>query len=74
MREETVFVTDPEKQFKINLNLWGLVVGLGGLEAAEYLRLCALFWFSLAVLVLIGPAVAVTTFAYTRDYWKERHR
>ncbi len=62
------------EQFKINLNqnLWGLVIGLSGLGAAEHYRLCALFWFSVAVCIIMLLSVAVTTLAYTINYWKHK--
>lgn len=61
-------------QFKINLNqnLWGLLVGLGALGAAEHYKLCTLFWFSVVVSVIMVSSVAVTTLAYTINYWKNK--
>jgi hypothetical protein len=64
----------PDEHFKINLNqnLWGLVVGLGFLGAAEHYDLCTLFWFAVVVSGIMVASVAVTTFAYTINYWKHK--
>lgn len=64
----------PEEQFKINLNqnLWGMLVGLVALGVAEYFNLCTLFWFSVLVSVIMVVSVAVTTLAYTMNYWKNK--
>ena len=64
----------PQDPFKINLNqnLWGLVVGLGAMGAAEHYNLCTLFWFSVVVSVIMVASLAVTTLAYTMNYWKKR--
>lgn len=61
-------------QFKISLNqnLWGLVVGLGALGAAEHFGLKTLFWFGLAVSVIMLISIAFTTTAYTINYWKKK--
>lgn len=66
----------PEEQFKINLNqnLWGLVVAFGALGAAEHYRLCTLFWFSAVVSIIMVLSVAVTTVAYTTNYWKQKQK
>lgn len=62
------------EQFKININqnLWGLVVGLVALGLAEYYNLYTLFWFSVAVSVVMVASVGVTTLAYTTNYWKNK--
>lgn len=62
------------EQFKINLNqnLWGLVVGLVALGLSEHYNLCTLFWFSVAVSVVMVASVGVTTLAYTANYWKNK--
>jgi hypothetical protein len=67
-------MSTPTEQFKINLNqnLWGVVVGLGALGAAEYFQLCTLFWFSIAVSSITVLSLAVTTLAYTIKYWKNK--
>jgi len=67
-------MSNPQDQFKINLNqnLWGLVVGLGGLGLAEHFRLCALFWFSVAISSIMAVSVACTTVAYTVKYCKRK--
>lgn len=67
-------MSNPEEQFKINLNqnLWGLLVGLVALGASEHYNLCVLFWFSIAVSVIMLASVAVTTLAYTKYYWKNK--
>ena len=64
----------PTEQFKINLNqnLWGLLVGLGTLGVAEYFKLCTLFWFAVVVSVIMVCSIAVTTFAYTVNYWNNK--
>lgn len=66
---------NPAENFKINLNqnLWGLVVSLISLGAAEYFKLCTLFWFSLVVALIMTISIAVTTYAYTVTYWKKRN-
>ena len=63
-----------DDQFKINLNqnLWGLVVGLGTLGAAEYFHLCVLFWFGLFLSTLMMLSVVITTIPYTINYWKAK--
>jgi cation transporter-like permease len=64
----------PEDQFKIclNQNLWGLVVGLTGLGVAEYFGLRVLFWFAVCVSAILSLSVAVTTVAYTINYWNNK--
>lgn len=64
----------PAEQFKINLNqnLWGLVIGLGALGAAEHYGLCTLFWFAVVVSGIMVASIAVTTLAYTIHYWKKK--
>lgn len=66
---------NPAEQFKINLNqnLWGLVVGLISLGASEYYHLCALFWFSLVVALMMVVSVAFTTFSYTVRYCEKKN-
>jgi len=67
-------MSNPAEQFKINLNqnLWGLVVGLSALGIAERFELCTLFWFSCVVSSIMVISVAVTTWAYTVTYLKNR--
>lgn len=67
-------MSTPAEQFKINLNqnLWGLVVGLTALGAAEHFQLRTLFWFSVGVSSIMVISVAVTTLAYTIKYWKNK--
>ncbi len=67
-------MSGPEEQFKINLNqnLWGLLVGLVALGVSEYYNLCTLFWLSVVVSVIMVASVAVTTLAYTMNYWKNK--
>ena len=62
------------EQFKINLNqnLWGVVVSFGALGAAEYYKLSTLFWFAVVVAVVMVASIAVTTLAYTINYWKNK--
>lgn len=65
-----------DDQFKINLNqnLWGLVVAFGALGVAEYFHLCTLFWFSAVLAGIMILSVAVTTLAYTMNYWKNKQK
>jgi len=60
--------------FKINLNqnLWGLVVSLVALGAAEHFKLCTLYWIAAALSALMAISVAVTTVAYTINYVKNK--
>jgi hypothetical protein len=64
----------PAEEFKINLNqnLWGLVVGLGSLGAAEHFALETLYCFSVVVSVVMVFSVAATTVAYTINYVRKR--
>ena len=64
------------EQFRVNLNqnLWGLVVVFTALGAAEHYRLCILFWFSAVASAIMVMSVAVTTLAYTINYWKQKMR
>ena len=68
-------MSNPAEQFKINLNqnLWGLVVGLVALGAAEHFQLNTLFWFSFAISLIMSVSVAFTTVAYTINYWRKRN-
>ena len=65
---------DPAEPFKITLNqnLWGLLVGFSGLGLAEHFHLCALFWVALVISVIMLLSVAVTTLAYTINYWMQK--
>lgn len=67
-------MANPGEQFKINLNqnLWGLLVGLSSLGVAEHFGLCTFFWFAVVVSVIMVLSVAITTLAYTINYWKEK--
>lgn len=67
-------MNNPQELFKINLNqnLWGLIIGLGSLGIAEYYKLCALFWFSVVISVVMVSSIAVTTWAYTVNYLKNK--
>lgn len=69
-------MASPEDQFKINLNqnLWGLVITLLALGAAEYFDLCTLFWFAVVLSTIMALSVAVTTLAYTINYWRQKHK
>jgi len=60
--------------FKINLNqnLWGLLLSLITLGAAEYFKLCVLFWFGFILSIITGLSVAITLIPYTIDYWKRK--
>jgi hypothetical protein len=62
------------EQFKINLNqnLWGLVIGLTALGLAERYSLCTLFWFATVVSAIMLVSIAVTTYAYTINYCKNK--
>lgn len=63
-----------EEQFKINLNqnLWGLIIGFTALGLSEYYKLCALFWFSIIGSGIMLLSVAITTYAYTQNYCKNK--
>ena len=63
-------MNNPQELFKINLNqnLWGVIIGLGSLGAAEYYKLCTLFWFAVVVSVVMVSSIAITTWAYTVNY------
>jgi hypothetical protein len=65
---------DPSEKFNINLNqnLWGLVVGLAALGAAEHYNLCKLAWFGFFVSGLMSLSLLVTTIAYTIRYCRGR--
>ncbi len=67
-------MSNPTEQFKINLNqnLWGLLVGFGTLGVAEYFKLWTLFGFAVVISVIMVSSIAVTTFAYTVNYWKNK--
>jgi len=67
-------MSSPEDQFKISLNqnLWGLVVGLAAMGAAEHYNLRTLFWFSVVVSVIMVLSLGATTLAYTIKYWKNK--
>ena len=69
-------MTSPEDQFKINLNqnLWGLIVGLSGLGAAEHFGLSTLFWFSAVTSTIMTISVFATTFSYTINYCKQKSK
>jgi len=62
---------NPES-LNLNQNLWGLIVSLGSLGAAEYFKLFYFFWFSFALTVIMTLSIAVTTLAYTIAYWKKK--
>ncbi len=63
-------MADPAEHFKINLNqnLWGLLVSFAFLGAAEYYKLCVLFWFSVVPSVAMVVSVCFTTWSYTKNY------
>ncbi len=63
---------DENIKVKLNQNLWGLLLSFVGLGAAEYYHLCTLYWFSLVVSVIMTLSIAVTTIAYTVNYWKNK--
>ena len=65
---------NPAEQFKINFNqnLWGLLIAFGFLGAAEHYKLCTLFWFAAVASGIMSLSVAVTTLAYTINYWKNK--
>lgn len=63
-------MSDLTENFKINLNqnLWGLLVCLGFVGAAEYYNLCVLLWLSVVPAIVMIVSVCITTYAYTRKY------
>lgn len=67
-------MSNPAESFKINLNqnLWGLLVSYGFLGSAEHYELCTLYWFALISSVVMTISVVFTTFAYTKNYIKNR--
>lgn len=67
-------MANPADAFKINLNqnLWGLVFGFTSLGLAEYYELCVLFWFATALSLIMLLSVLLTTFAYTKNYIKNK--
>lgn len=67
-------MSNPAEQFRINLNqnLWGLIVGLIALGAAEHFQLATLFWFAVTVSGIMLASVTVTTVAYTLRYCKNK--
>lgn len=67
-------MVSPADKFKINLNqnLWGLLVSFGFLGAAEYYKLCVLFWFSVIPAVVMVISVCFTTFSYTKRYMNKK--
>ena len=67
-------MSNPAEPFwiKLNQNLWGLVVGLGALGAAEHFQPRTLFWFAVVVSAIMVLSVSVTTLAYTVNYWKNK--
>ena len=64
----------PAENFKINLNqnLWGLIVAFAALGISEYYGLCALFWVSLLVSVVMTISVVATVIAYTIKYCRSK--
>ncbi|MDD5759348.1 MAG: hypothetical protein PHI06_09715 [Desulfobulbaceae bacterium] len=62
------------EQFKINLNqnLWGLLVGFAALGGAEHYKLNTLYCLSGVVSLIMVISIAVTTLAYTINYWKDK--
>ncbi|HEX4301733.1 MAG TPA: hypothetical protein VHZ78_03005 [Rhizomicrobium sp.] len=65
---------NPQEAFKINLNqnLWGLLTSLIGVGVGEQFKLCVLFWLCLVLAVMMIVSVAVTTLAYTINYWRNK--
>jgi hypothetical protein len=60
--------------FRINLNqnLWGLVLSLAALGAAEHFNLPTLYKFAVVIAIVMSASVAITTFSYTVKYWKKK--
>lgn len=58
--------------FKINLNqnLWGLLLSLFALGAAEYYGLYSLYWFGLILSFFTSLSFLITLTAYTIRYCK----
>ena len=63
-----------EDKFNVNLNqnLWGLVVALLALGAAEYFELKWLFRISLFLSIVAAASVSFTILFYTIDYCKKK--
>lgn len=66
---------NPLDSFKINpnQNLLGLLVGLISLGAAEYFKLCTLFWFSVVISAVMTLSLVFTTYSYTKTYCKKKN-
>ncbi len=63
--------------FKINLNqnLWGLLLGLAALGAADYFKLSTSFyWISLILVIGMTVSMAFTLTFYTIHYCKKKHK
>jgi len=63
--------TEPIK-INLNQNLWGLLVTLITLGAAEYFELCTLYLFGLGLSILASISFTITLTAYTINYWKDK--
>lgn len=65
---------DVSDEMKVNLNqnLWGLVVSLGSLGAAEYFHLPRLLVFAEVVSFVMTISVVFTTFFYTVNYCRKK--
>jgi hypothetical protein len=59
-------------RIRLNQNLWGLVLGLGGVGAGEYFHLVWLFRLSFVVAIGMFVSMAFSTFFYTRHYCKKK--
>jgi hypothetical protein len=62
---------DPLK-FDLNQNLWGLVLSLASLGAAEYFRLPRLRVFAEVISFVMTISVVFTTFFYTVNYCRRK--
>lgn len=59
-------------RINLNQNLWGLVISFAALGLAEHYDLKTLFWFAAISAVISLVSVALTTLAYTVNYWRKK--
>lgn len=74
MPTDTDIVKKITNSFKINLNqnVWLLALSLISLGTSEYFCLRTLFCFSVILAFLTFASVAVTLYAYTVNYYRDK--